>query len=260
VDAHADRDSLARMFFNQGERVVGVCVAALLSLGCRKDGPETAAPQAEPEAAPAPADGSNTYVSGKPGDEPAAPAGDVPTEDEPPSPTTAPGIAAKVDTIAAARALVDGVADSKLGPSERIVAPALVPDWPTREHVLVFVVFPLEASKSGINTFIVGVPFSVTVDLIEGTTAHKKLTRSAILEKLTLGRDAASVRHNLELAEQTLIEVLLEKRPVERSLMLLDGYREWFNHHLEIMTDLDKRLPTAVRWLRQPTADGHTAG
>lgn len=239
--------------------MAGVCVVMLLSLGCRKDAPAPVDPQTGSEPEPAPADGTNTYVSSKSDEDPAPPASEIPSEDGPPPPTSAPGIAAKVDTIAAARALVDGVADNILGPSERIVAPALVPTWPTTEHVLVFVVFPLEASKSGINTFIVGVPFSVTVDLIAGTTEHKKLKPSAILEKLTLGRDAASVRQNLALAEQTLIEVLLEKRPVERSLMLLDGYREWFNHHLEIMTDLDKRLPTAVRWLRQPTVDGNTA-
>jgi hypothetical protein len=100
----------------------------------------------------------------------------------------------------------------------------------------------------------------VTVDLVAGTTKHKKLKRSVILDKIKLGRDASTVRENLETAEQTLIEVLLEKRPVDRSLMLLDGYREWFNHHLDVMTDLDKRLPTAVRWLRQPTVDGQIAG
>jgi hypothetical protein len=45
-----------------------------------------------------------------------------------------------------------------IGAGERIVAPALVPTWPTKEHVLVFVVFPLEASKAGINRFVVGAP------------------------------------------------------------------------------------------------------
>lgn len=244
---------------NSGGRVVGVCVA-LLCLGCRKDTPEPVSPPSGAEAAPAPADATNTYVSGKPEGEPAAPASGISTDDEAASPTTAPGIPAKVDTIVAARALVDGVVDGLIGAGERIVAPALVPTWPTKEHVLVFVVFPLEASKAGINTFVVGAPFSVTVDLVAGTTTHKKLKRSVILDKVKLGRDAATVRTNLETAEQTLIEVLLEKRTVDRSLMLLDGYREWFNHHLDIMTDLDKRLPTAVRWLRQPTVNGQTAG
>ncbi len=37
-----------------------------------------------------------------------------------------------------------------------------------------------------------------------------------------------------------------------RPALLLDGYREWFNHHLEMMTDLDKRMPDGVRWLRKP--------
>lgn len=244
---------------NSGGRVVGVCVAALLGLGCRKDTAAPVNPEAGSEAAPTPADSTFTYVSGASAGEPATSASEVPTEDEA-APATAPGIAAKVDNIAAARTLVDEVVAQLLGPGERIVAPALVPTWPTKERVLVFVVFPLEASKTGINTFVVGAPLSVTVDLVEGTTAHKKLKRSVILETMKLGRDAASVRENLAIAEQTLIEVLLEKRPVERSLMLLDGYREWFNHHLDIMTDLDKRLPTAVRWLRQPTVDGQIAG
>ncbi len=243
-----------------GGRVVGVCVAALLGLGCRKDTAAPVNPEAGSDAAPTPADSTFTYVSGAPAGEPATPASEVPTEDEAAAPATAPGIPAKIDNIAAARTLVDEVVDGLIGPGERIVAPALVPTWPTKERVLVFVVFPLEASKTGINTFVAGAPLSVTVDLVEGTTAHKKLKRSVILETVKLGRDAASVRENLAIAEQTLIEVLLEKRPVERSLMLLDGYREWFNHHLDVMTDLDKRLPTAVRWLRQPTVDGQIAG
>ena len=38
------------------------------------------------------------------------------------------------------------------------------------------------------------------------------------------------------------------------ALVLLDGYREWFNHHLDVMTDLDKRMPRGIRWLREPQA------
>ncbi len=30
--------------------------------------------------------------------------------------------------------------------------------------------------------------------------------------------------------------------------------REWFNHHLDVMTDLDKRMPRGIRWLREPQA------
>lgn len=248
------------MAMTVGRGFVVVCVTALLALGCRKAGPDPTSPTSptsEPDTAAEPAPTANTYVSGKAADEPAADPAEAPPE-APPAP--APGLSAKVVTIADARALVDAVADEKHGTGERIVAPALVPAWPTDEHALVFVVYPLAASKSGINTFKVGVPFSVKVDLITGTAEHKKLGRSVILETLQLGRDAASVRHNLETAEQTLIDVLLERRPVARSLALLDGYREWFNHHLEIMTDLDRRLPSAVRWLRRPTADGQIAG
>lgn len=240
----------------------GLAVVSLsLVLGCRTaTKPASESPESAPAEAPAPAETENTYVSTRQ-DEPADGAESAAVkEDEAPSPA-ATGIPAKVETIAAARALVDGVADQLQGAGfERIVSPALVPAWPTKEKVLVFVVYPLEASKAGINTFVAGVPIRVTVDLIEGTTKHEKIKRSAILDRVKLGRDAATIREHLELAEQTLIEVLLERRPVERSLLLLDGYREWFNHHLDVMTDLDKRLPSAVRWLRKPSVGGHTAG
>ena len=239
-----------------GRWVVGVVA---LVLGCRtatQSGPVSPAP--EPEAAPTPASTENQYVSGSP-EKPAEEEAAKPTEEE--VPAAVAGIPAKVDTIAAARALVEAVADGIVGAGfERIVSPALVKQWPTKEHVLIFVVYPLEASKAGINTFNVGAPTRVTVDLIAGTTRQEKLKRSVILDKIKLGRDASTVREHLEVAEQTLIDVLLERRPVERSLMLLDGYREWFNHHLDVMTDLDKRLPDAVRWLRRPNVDGHTAG
>jgi len=239
-----------------GRWVVGVVA---LVLGCRtatQSGPVS--PEPEPEAAPTPASTENQYVSGSP-EKPAEEEAAKPAEEE--VPAAVAGIPAKVDTIAAARALVEAVADGIVGAGfERIVSPALVKQWPTKEHVLIFVVYPLEASKAGINTFNVGAPTRVTVDLIAGTTRQEKLKRSVILDKIKLGRDASTVREHLEVAEQTLIDVLLERRPVERSLMLLDGYREWFNHHLDVMTDLDKRLPDAVRWLRRPNVDGHTAG
>lgn len=228
-------------------------------LGCRtatQQGPVS--PEPAPEAAAEPAETENQYVSGS-AEKPAEDAAAEPAEEE--APAAVAGIPAKVETIAAARALVEAVADGIVGAGfERIISPALVKQWPTKEHVLIFVVYPLEASKAGINTFIVGAPTRVTVDLIAGTTKQEKLKRSVILDKIKLGRDASTVREHLEVAEQTLIDVLLERRPVERSLLLLDGYREWFNHHLDVMTDLDKRLPDAVRWLRRPNVDGHTAG
>lgn len=246
-------------------RLGGVGALSLLFvLGCRTAtqpapvSPGSAAP--EPAEPTTPAETENTYVSTREDDEPTEEADAAAIKEEEPAPAVA-GIPAKVDTIAAARALVEEVADKLQGAGfERIVSPALVPEWPTKAKVLVFVVYPLEASKGGINTFVAGVPIRVTVDLIEGTTKHEKIKRSAILDRVKLGRDAATVRANLERAEQTLIEVLLERRPVERSLLLLDGYREWFNHHLDVMTDLDKRLPSAVRWLRKPSVGGATAG
>jgi ABC-type sugar transport system ATPase subunit len=76
----------------------------------------------------------------------------------------------------------------------------------------------------------------------------------AVLDEIEVGRDSSTVRANIETAKQTLIELLLERRSVDRSLVLLDGYREWFNHHLDVMTDLDKRMPKGIRWLREPRA------
>lgn len=163
------------------------------------------------------------------------------------------GLPAKVDTIAAARELAVAAADASFGGTgERLTTPALVPAWPASKRALLFVVYPLTSSKAGINRFVVGAPIEVTVDLIEGTTATRKLKRSTVLGDIEVGRDSSTVRQNIETAEQTLIELLLERRAVDRSLVLLDGYREWFNHHLDVMTDLDHRMPKGLRWLRQP--------
>jgi len=140
-----------------GRWVVGVVA---LVLGCRtatQSGPVS--PEPEPEAAPTPASTENQYVSGSP-EKPAEEEAAKPAEEE--VPAAVAGIPAKVDTIAAARALVEAVADGIVGAGfERIVSPALVKQWPTKEHVLIFVVYPLEASKAGINTFIVGAPTRV---------------------------------------------------------------------------------------------------
>lgn len=234
-------------------RVLGLIV--LCALGCRK-AESTAPPGPPPEALdPAPADDGDTYVSGKKAAADPVDAGDDADAAASEEPAPAPGIPAKVETIQAARELVAAVADAAFGAgSERLVSPAMVPAWPNEGHTLVFVVYPMVPTKSGINAFKVGVPLEVKVDLVEGTTAQRTLKRGQLMQTAKVERDTASVRVNLENAEQTLIDVVLERRPIARSLVLLDGYREWFNHHLEMMTDLDKRMPSTIRWLRKPHA------
>ena len=219
----------------------------LCSFACRPSG-DTTAPQPA-EAREARAEETNTYVSASAEEAPAAPKradGDAGGAAPPVA-----GLAAKLDTIAAVRDLVATEAGGVGG--EHLISPALVPAWPAKEPVLVFVVYPLEASKKGISAFKVGVPVEVKVDLIAGTTAKRTLKRGELMHDIKLERDSATVRQNLTTAEQTLIDLLLERRPVERSFVLLDGYREYFNHHLEMMTDLDKRMPDGIRWLRQPS-------
>jgi len=227
----------------------GLAMLLLCSFACRPSGGATTAPTQPSEAQEAAPEETHTYVSSS--DEPDADAAPkrADGDDGGAAPPVA-GLSAKVDTIQAVRELVVTAAGSASG--EHLLSPALVPTWPAKEPVLVFVVYPLEASKKGINAFKVGVPFEVKVDLIAGTTAKRTLKRGALMQNVTVERDSATVRQNLESAEQTLIDLLLERRPVERSFVLLDGYREWFNHHLEMMTDLDKRMPDGVRWLRKP--------
>lgn len=216
----------------------------LCSFACRPSGGATTAPT---QASEAPTGETKTLVSASEADEPAAPK--RADGDDGGAPPAVAGLAAKVDTIQAVRDLVATEAGAS---GEQLISPALVPTWPAKAPVLVFVVYPLEPSKKGINAFKVGVPFEVKVDLIAGTTTKRTLKRGALMQDIKVERDSATVRQNLESAEQTLIDLLLERRPVERSFVLLDGYREWFNHHLEMMTDLDKRMPGGVRWLRNP--------
>jgi hypothetical protein len=243
----------------------------LCCLGCRSSSADGAGRvSAAPEPAPtptAPAAETMTYVSGYGSGTKAGPA---PLADDDSALQTdaaearkvaaVAGIPAKVDTVAAARELASAGADKVLGAiGERLTTPALVPAWPASKPALVFVIYPLTSSKAGINRFVVGAPVEVTVDLIDGTTRERKLKRGAVLDEIEVGRDSSTVRANLETAEQTLIDLLLERRSVDRSLVLLDGYREWFNHHLDVMTDLDKRMSRGIRWLREPQAGNSDA-
>jgi hypothetical protein len=235
-----------------------IAVLVLLGcLGCRTSPTSESTRAPEPTATP-PAEETMTYVSDTKATPAAAEADDsaLMTDAAEAKQTAAvAGVAAKVETIAAARELATGAADEALGPmSQRLVSPALVPAWPQGKRALVFVVYPLVSSKAGINRFVVGAPIEVTVDLVEGTTAHRKLKKSSVLGEIEIGRDTATVRQNIETAEQTLLELLLERRAVDRSLVLLDGYREWFNHHLDVMTDLKHRMPRGIGWLREPQA------
>ncbi len=234
-----------------------LAIVLLCSLGCRTSpgthGSATPAPAPTTEA---PAEETSTYVSGVKAGPPPAEGRDPAIETdaaEAKKVAAVTGIAAKIDTTAAARELAVAAADVAFGHSgERLTTPALVSAWPAGKPALVYVIYPLTSSKKGIHHFVVGAPVEVTVDLIAGTTAERKLKRGAVLDEIEVGRDSATVRQNLATAEQTLIDLLLERRAVDRSLVLLDGYREWFNAHLDVMTDLDRRIPKGIRWLRQP--------
>jgi hypothetical protein len=237
-----------------------LAIVLLCSLGCRAaPGAGEPARVAEPPRETPPAAETMTYVSGAklgaaaPTD---AATGDPAIETDAAAEkkvAAVAGVPAKIDAIAAARELARSAADGALGQTgERLMTPALVPAWPAGKRALVFVAYPLTSSKAGINRFTVGAPVEVTIDLVEGTATTRKLRRSAVLGEIEVGRDSSTVRQNIDTAEQTLIELLLERRSVDRSLVLLDGYREWFNHHLDVMTDLDHRMPKGIRWLRQP--------
>ncbi len=226
--------------------VVLACRAPAQPTPPRPPAPEPAAPQE-----------TNTYVSDTKPDAAPAEASKIETDAaEAQRVAATAGIEASVADLAAARALADAAADGALGAGlERLAAPAVIRSWPAKTPTLVFVYYPLTAVKTGIGAFRVGAPIEVTVDLVAGTTAHKKLKSSQVLTTVTISRDSATVRQNLDLAEKTLVEVLLQRRAVERSLVLLDGYREWFNAHLDVMTDLLKRMPDGVGWLRKPRVE-----
>ena len=231
-----------------------------IGVGCKKAG-EEALPPSDDEPArlglaeAAPPVETHTYVSGRDGDEASEEEADDDADaaDEAPKKgAPAAGITAAITTIAEARALAEETAQAALGAAESLSSPALIRRWPAEDRALIFVVYPLAPSKSGVNTFTVGAPIEVTVSLADGKAAHAPLKKSGVVGEVQRTRDPASLRANLEAAEQALIDVILERRSVGASLVLLDGYREWFNAHLAMMTDLDKRMPEGIRWLKSP--------
>lgn len=225
------------------------------ALGCKKTGDAPTEP-AEPRPAAseeAPPVETNTYISGRKDGE----AGEDEGEDEAgeakaPKKEEPAGITAAITTIADARALAEQTAQGALGVAESLASPALVRRWPADDRTILFVVYPLSPSKSGVNSFTVGAPVEVTVNLVDGTAAHAPMKKSAVVKEVDRVRDPASLRANLEAAEQALIDVILERRPLNTAIVPLDGYREWFNAHRAMMTDLDKRLPEGIRWLKEP--------
>ena len=211
-------------------RVLAAMMILLCCPGCRAPaGGGAPVHPAEPPAATPPAEETMTYVSG-------ASAGAPPATDDSALETDA-AVAKKgrggrrspgqgQHDRGRPRVAVTAADGAFGGTGERLTTPALVPAWPASKRALLFVVYPLTSSKAGINRFVVGAPIEVTVDLIEGTTITRKLKRSTVLGDIEVGRDSSTVRQNIETAEQTLIELLLKRRSVDRSLVLLDGYRE----------------------------------
>ncbi|MEE9384433.1 MAG: hypothetical protein V3V08_13600 [Nannocystaceae bacterium] len=157
-----------------------------------------------------------------------------------------------ITTAAAARTRVEEAIAKRVAHDDVKLSPCLTTAWPPTKPALLFVAYPLEPNPSRIDEYKVGRPYAAIVDLRTGEVRIDSLPRSHNLKKITESHEPHRIREGLARAEQAMVELLLGERAATHSRMALDGYREWFNAHLDITTDLTRRYPRSMRWFRSP--------
>lgn len=135
------------------------------------------------------------------------------------------------------------------------LSPAITATWPVTAPVVLFVAYPLEPDPAS-TVSKVGQPYAVLVDLETATATVERVHRSRNIKAWNDRRESVRVREGLAAAEQAMVEIVTGQRKLDGSLGTLDGYRAWFNDHLDVTTDLVRRYPGAMRWYRDPSRGG----
>jgi len=136
--------------------------------------------------------------------------------------------------------------------SPTVMTPALVTAWPSDEPKVMYIIYPLIPSDSGVTTFKVDAPVKVTVSLLDGSTEVEKLAKSTQLKTLEEKRERSMEHDRIVAAERAVIELLLGEREFSKATGYLDGYEEWFLHHDKVTIDLRSRIPAVLQWHRHP--------
>jgi hypothetical protein len=185
------------------------------------------------------------YVSSDHDDAPAK--GNVLDEDDAPA-----EIAGDFAVRSPARALelAEAAVSNELDPKLTWKAsPALPTQWPSHDQKVLYLFYPMANNPASLSHYQLFSPaYEVEVSLVDGSTEIRSTGKRRRLGVIEERRPNLSERQELELAENTLVRLLLAGEASQGDNNFW-GYLKYFHENPKFASDIKARSPRFVKWL-----------
>ena len=215
-----------------------------IALGCAKS---TAAPVSEaPTDDRGPGIDEIRYVSSERADTPASGSGRVLDEDD------RHDVAGEfaVRTPERALELAEAAVADELDPKHTWRAsPTLPASWPSQDPKVLYLFYPMASNPQSMSHFqLFSAAYEVEVSLVDGSTEIRSIAKRRRLGVVEDRRPSLSERQELELAENTLVRLLLAGEASQGDNNFW-GYLKYFHENPKLASDIKARSPRFVQWL-----------
>lgn len=229
------------------KRRVGIVMVGLALVGCGKDkasvDPDLAMMDATPSAAsstPADVDQAAPPTETDPDD----PASDE--EAEPASAAEEPEPSGDPLSGYDALQLAEAAAAESISSPSYVMTPAMPTAWPPSGAEVVFFVYPLNPTDSGVSKYKCGrASIAVHLDLGTRETKIEELPTGKPLGSLTLDR-GITPNDPIHAAQEALFAIASGEATAEKKRYLLTRYAPWLDAHPLLAKDLRKRSPDFI--------------
>lgn len=154
-----------------------------------------------------------------------------------------------VSTVDQARELAEAAVEPQLNPRQTWkTSPILPASWPAESKQVKFLFYPMADNPHSMSHYqLFSAAFAVTISLEDGTTEIKPL-KTRKLGTIVDKRPSVLERNELELAERSLVHVLLGGE-IEQGENSFWGYLKYFHEHPKFAADIKRHSPKFVAWL-----------
>lgn len=155
-----------------------------------------------------------------------------------------------IGEASAVRQLAEAAVDENVEDAyaQRVLSPAVPDDWPPASKSLVYFVYPIAVAESG-GTKLKSPSLKVSVDVTNSKVNVEKLGGGKVLGPLKEDRDSRTLMHEVEKAEQGLVDLLHGKQDAKHIAHKFRAYRDWFEHHHKLEKDLKARNKHFFSWV-----------
>lgn len=223
-------------------------ISSCLLVGCARDRAATPVETPSPPTDERPQLDEETYISGADEDEDGLDGMDAVVQaDADQSPVEGDfAVRTPERALEVAEAAVAAELDPKLTWK---TSPLLPIAWPSKEARVRYFFYPLSAHPSDMSQFHLFTPaYEVEVNLVDGSSEVRPIAKRRRLGVIEDRRASLLEREELELAENTLIRIVLAGQASLGDNNLW-GYLKFFHENPELGQDIKHRAPAFARWV-----------